>query len=116
MQRKYLLLGLIMAAIAVGAGCTGSSTQGNVGTFQRYTFTAVEPQWIRDGEPIEFEGEKWYPQDGMESLEDSEVSLMGEYKGTQFFIDKLDVRPYARLYTKLGRNQFRFFEKRSIHD
>ncbi len=44
---------------------------------------------------------------------DSEVLLLGEYRNVQFFIDKIDVRPYARLYTKFANNQFRFFKKRN---
>ena len=72
---------------------------------------AMEAEWIRNGEPIEFEDELWYPADSIEIFLDSEVSLIGEYQGVQFFIDKVDVRPFERLYTKFGRNKFRFFEK-----
>ena len=91
---------------------TGCLTQtGNVGNVQSYASPAIEAKWIRDGEPIEFEGELWYPADGIESLMDSEVYQIGDYKDTQIFIDKLDVRPYERLYTKYGNNQFRYFEK-----
>ena len=91
---------------------TGCLTQpGNVGNVQSYVFAPIEAKWIRDGEPIEFEGGLWYPADGIENLMDSEVYQIGEYKGTEIFIDKLDVRPYERLYTKYGKNQFRYFEK-----
>lgn len=90
----------------------GCITQpGNIGNVQSYSFPTVEAKWIRDGEPIEFEGELWLPADGIESLLDSEVYPIGEYKGIQIFIDKLDVRPYERLYTKYGKNQFRYFER-----
>ena len=91
---------------------TGCVTQtGNVGNVQSFLAPPVEAKWIRDGEPIEFEGVFWYPADGIESLLDSEVYHIGEYKDTQIFIDKLDVRPYERLYSKYGSNQFRYFEK-----
>lgn len=79
---------------------------------QQYSFTEIEAEWIRNGEPIEFEGELWFPADGMETLLDSEVYSAGEYKGVEIFVEKLDVRPYNRLYTKLGKNKFRFFEKK----
>lgn len=91
------------------AGCMTQT--GNVGNLQSYSAPALEVKWIRDGEPIEFEGELWYPADGIEILMDSEVYHISGYKGTQIFIDKLDVRPYERLYTKYGKNQFRYFEK-----
>ena len=100
---------LIVLGILFLAGC--SSTSGNVGQVQSYAFTQSEAPWIKNGEPIEFEGAFWYPQDGIEVLLDSEVNFLGEYKGVAFFSDKVDVRPYKRLYTKFGRNQFRYYEK-----
>jgi hypothetical protein len=75
-----------------------------------------ESEWIRNGEPIEFEGKAWHPQDGIESLQDSEVLLMGTYRDVRFFIDKLDVRPYDRLYTKFDTNKFRYFELKRQSD
>lgn len=92
------------------AGCSVSRKEGNVGQVQSYGFTDAEADWIRNGEPVEFEGQLWYPQDGIEILLDSEVQMIGEYRGLQVFVDKVDVRPYRRLYTKFGRNQFRYFE------
>ncbi len=92
------------------AGC--QTTGGNVGHVQGYPTVSMEAEWIRNGEPILFEEEQWYPADSIESFLDSEMMPAGIYKDVQFFTDKIDVRPYARLYTKFGRNQFRFFEKR----
>ena len=100
---------LINFLIVSTIGC--HSTQGNVGQVQSYAAFTTELEWIRNGEPIVFENEKWYPKDGTETMQDSEVMLLGEYRGVQFFIDKEDVRPYKRLYTKFGRNKFRYFEK-----
>ncbi|MBF0533164.1 MAG: hypothetical protein HQL23_08765 [Candidatus Omnitrophica bacterium] len=73
---------------------------------------AGEAVWIRDGEPIEFEKEKWFPQDGVETLLDNEVYLVGRYRGVPFYVEKIDVRPYDRLYTYFGEHQYRYFEKR----
>jgi len=90
-------------------GC--QSTGGNVGRLHSYSMTSMETAWIRNGEPIEFEGASWYPQDGVEGFRDSEMHLLGEHRGVQFFADKVDIRPYDRLYTKFDRNKFRFFTK-----
>lgn len=109
----YGLLSVVYGLLWV-AGC--AKPAGNVGNVQSYSAAAVEAQWIRDGEPIEFEGQMWYPADGVESLLDSEVYLLGEQRGAQFFADKTDVRPYNRLYTKFGKNQFRYFEKKDADD
>ena len=82
-----------------------------------YRFPSIEAEWIQNGDPIEFEGELWYPTDGVENLLDSEMYLVGEYRGVQFFIEKTDVRPYDRLYTKFAQNRFRYFQKKqSGHD
>ena len=101
---------IVLLLFFFAAGC--QSTGGNVGHIHSYPMTAIEAEWIRNGEPIEFEGELWYPADNIEVFLDSEISLIGKYQGVQFFIDKVDVRPFDRLYTKFGRNKFRFFEKR----
>ena len=108
-------LSLILAcSLLFLTGCI--NTKGNIGNVQSYPIPTFEAQWIRNGEPIEFEGERWYPADSTENLQDSEILLMGEHRGIQFFIDKLDVRPYNRLYTKFGRNKFRYFQKRTKED
>ena len=91
--------------------CVGCSR--TLETAQLYPVPAEEAEWIRQGEPIEFEGERWYPVDGVENLLDSEVYLAGEYRGVQIFVEKMDVRPYDRLYTKFEKNRFRYFEKRN---
>ena len=102
------------AMVVMVAGLMGCYTSsGNEGSVQTYPPMAVEAKWIRNGEPVEFEGELWYPSDGIESLLDSEVYLLGEYRGIQIFVDKLDVRPYNRLYTKFSKNKFRYYKKKS---
>ncbi len=100
----------VIALLLICAGCHSSA--GNIGQLQSFEVPSMEAEWIRQGEPIEFEGDLWYPQDGTESLIDSEVYLMGEIRGVQFFTDKEDVRPFERLYTKFGRNKYRYFEKK----
>jgi hypothetical protein len=91
-------------------GC--QSTQGNTGQINFYPAHSQEAQWIRNGEPIEFENAFWYNPEGFEIFLYSEMLIAGEYLGVPFFIDKVDVRPYDRLYTKFDRNKFRFFEQR----
>jgi hypothetical protein len=83
--------------------------RGNTGNLSVYKIPLQEPEWIRNGEPIEFEGQKWYPQDEVDILLDSEVSLVGEYRGVQVFIERVDVRPYRALYTKFGEHKFRSY-------
>ena len=105
MKRMFLCFALVVCCL----GCV--NTKGNVGRLQSYPFQVLETEWIRNGEPIEFENGLWYPQDDVEVLQDSEMILMGDYRGVQYFIHKFDVRPFRRLYTKFGPNKYRFFEK-----
>ena len=93
-------------------GCNSvPGSNGNIGQVQSYQAASIEAPWIRNGEPIEYQGELWYPQNGTEALLDTEVYLLGEYKDVQFFAEKVDVNPLERIYTKFGRNKFRYYEK-----
>ena len=104
--------GLLLVAAFLATGCLASHPA-DEGTLSGAALS--EPEWIHNGEPIEFEGEMWYPIDEVESLLDPEVYLAGEYRGVPFFTDRTDVKPYSRLYTHFGKNRYRAFEKRS-HD
>jgi len=110
-KNRQLKLTSILVLILLGAGCQTTTThkQKMVGI---YSIPSIEEEWIRQGQPLEFEGDLWYPQDGIEVFLDSEVYYIGEYKSASFFIDKQDVRPYNRLYTKFDKNQFRYFKKK----
>ena len=105
---KYFKFFCIFTVILISTGCSASHTFKQE---QIYPIPSSEAEWIRKGEPILFEGELWYPGDGTENLLDTEVEFVGEYQGIQIFIDKLDVRPFQRLYTKFGRSQYRYFER-----
>lgn len=103
------ILFLMVFLTTVFVGCVSTSGNGNVGQIQSFPIPQVEAEWIRNGEPIEFEEGFWFPSDETESFLDSEMFLLGEYRGVQYFIEKQDVRPYNRLYTKFARNKYRAF-------
>ena len=104
---NYVLLAVFVLAVAPGC----AHPPGNVGHIQSYSAPVVEAEWIRNGQPITFEDELWFPVDEVEALLDSEVYLVGEYQGVQIFVEKTDVRPYDRLYTKFDVNKFRIYER-----
>ena len=101
------MLGLFLMA---GAGC-GNMSSGNSGQLQSYPAPIIEAGWIRNGEPVVYEGQEWFPKRDVEVLLDSEVYQIGEYKGVQIFVDKTDIKPYRRMYTKFAKNKFRYFER-----
>ena len=111
MKKHILMLFVLTLSLT---GCT--KQEGNTGQMSTFIAPTTEAKWVKDGEPIEFEGELWYPQDAMDVLLDVEVEKQGEYKDVEFFSEKLDVRPFSRLYTKFGRNKFRVFEKSGTDD
>jgi hypothetical protein len=106
MRREIFLLGILIGMPVILTGC---SSTGNSGSIQSYSFMAVEPKWIRDGEPIFYDGQRWYPQDDVEVMQDSEVTLIGDYRGVQVFTAKTDVKPFDRLYTKFDVNKYRYY-------
>ena len=83
----------------------------NVGNMAKHAIPDIEADWIQNGEPIEFDEHLWYPQDRFDILLDSEVYFKGEYLGVNFFVEKSDVRPYNKIFTKFGRNKFRVYKK-----
>ena len=114
MNKTFIQVLLIGFCSIILGGCF--TTKGNEGDMNKFSTPKIEADWILNGEPIEFEGESWYPQDGFDILLATEVYRIGEYKGVEFFVDRTDVRPYNRLYTKFGQNKFRYFEKALAHD
>ncbi len=105
----FSLGALVFSLWLVGCAHTSSDNEGQI---QSYAAPPIEAGWIRDGQPIEYGSQRWYPVNDVETLLDSEVYQVGEYKGVQIFVDKVDTKPYHRLYTKFAKNKFRFFETR----
>ena len=104
-------LGLVLVLAGFGGGCASLNSDNN-GQIQSYPAPIIEAGWIRNGDPIIYGGTKWYPVNDYEILQDSEVFQVTEYKGVQVFIEKIDTKPYERIYTKFDKNKFRYFERR----
>ena len=110
-NRAILKIGLMFILTGLCGGCA-SLNNNNDSQLQSYPAPIIEAGWIRDGEPIVYDGNKWYPVNDYEVLQDSEVFQIGEYKGVQIFVEKIAVKPYDRLYTKFDKNKFRYFERK----
>lgn len=91
------------------AGCQFPHSTDNVMTVAA---PLDEPSWIRDGEPIVYDNLKWYPTREIERFMDNEVYQVGEYRSVVFFLDKADVKPFERLYTRFAKGRYRAFERR----
>ena len=106
---KKILTVITGCCLAAVAGCI-MPQRGDEAPIMTAT-QLTEPAWIRNGESIVFEGETWIPTDEVENLMDSEVYQAGTYRDVPFFIEKIDVRPFERLYTHFSRNRYRAFEQ-----
>ena len=110
-NKRMALVFLWLGVTGFLGGCS-SLSNGNDGQLQSYSTPAIEAGWIRNGDPIQYDGNKWYPVNDYEVLQDSEVYQIIEYKGVQVFVEKIATKPYPRLYTKFDKNKFRYFERR----
>jgi hypothetical protein len=108
-MKKILLVFLLCCAVVSVAGCVLPRSAGEPSIIGPGALT--EPVWIRNGEPIVFEAEDWFPVDEVENLLDSEVYEAGTYRDVPFFIEKTDVRPFERIYTHFSKNRYRAFEQ-----
>ncbi|NLE64573.1 MAG: hypothetical protein GX606_01510 [Elusimicrobia bacterium] len=104
-----VMTGFLIGGLLCCVGCAGVSLRSSS---DRTSSLLSEPQWIRDGRPVLFEGEPWFPTDDVENLLDSEVYRVFEDQGVPFFVEETDVRPWARLYTRFSKDRYRAFEKR----
>ncbi|MFC1593777.1 hypothetical protein ACFL38_00445 [Candidatus Omnitrophota bacterium] len=105
MKKGIIVLLLVVCVCVFTFGCMNRSRF-------RGDYPFKESDWIRDGDPLMFENTHWHPTDDVENLLDREVEYVGEFRGIPFYIEKRDVRPFERLYTKFGYHQFRVFKKR----
>lgn len=101
---------LTVMLVIILSACTRLNAN-NEGLLQSYAAPVVEPAWIRNGDPIVFENHRWYPVDDTETLLDGEVFQVGEFKGTALFVEKIDARPFDRIYTKFAKAKFRYYER-----
>lgn len=107
MKKERVLL--LLLGFSMFAGCALPQRADLTGVVTADQLT--EPLWIRNGEPVIFEGEDWFPTDEVENLLDGEIYQAGTCRDVPFFIDKRDVRPFDRVYTRFDKNRYRAFEQ-----
>ncbi len=103
------LLGILLFSQQI-SGCV---VPGGYATKESLT---KEPTWIREGQPILYNNQNWYPTEDVENLTDNEMDYIGEYNDVAFYVDKIQVKPFNRLYTKFGYHKYRVFLRQESHD
>ena len=106
MKKARVLWVVFCLALAAGCGLPRRTDDTGIVTSSQLT----EPLWIRNGEPVIFEGEDWFPTDEVENFLDGEIYQAEVYRDVPVFIDRTDVRPFERVYTRFGKNRYRAFE------
>ncbi len=106
---KKILMAVLFLVTGVVAGCVMPQRDDNQGLITVTQLT--EPVWIRNGEPVSFESEDWFPTDEVENLLENEVFQIGMYRDMPLFVERADVRPFERLYTRFSRNRYRAFQQ-----
>lgn len=108
MKRLWAVV-ILMTLTGAGCGMPSRGLDGNVNV----SVVAMEPEWIRNGEPIEMEQTSWYPTDEVERLMENEVVRIGQFRDVAVLVERVDVKPYARLYTRFEKGRYRAFEPRN---
>lgn len=105
---RHLVLLLVITMLSAGCISLPKPTDNKIAV----PTPTSEAAWIRNGEPIQFEGDDWYPTDEVENILDNEIYQVGVYRDVIFFLEKTDVRPFERVYTRFAKNRYRAFERR----
>jgi hypothetical protein len=108
-MKNIITAACLVVIIGVVSGCV--TTSRNEDPVILTAAQLSEPAWIRNGDAIPFEGEEWFPTDEVESILDTEVYQAGSYRDVPFYLEKTDVRPFDRVYTRFGKNRYRAFEQ-----
>lgn len=111
MKGKCFFLLVMLLALILFAGCAG----GAMGRYIR-SYPIREADWIRDGKPIIYEGLNWHPTENIENHLDKEMEYVGEFQRVPFYVERRQIKPYNRIYTKFGYHKYRvFLEKKNDH-
>jgi hypothetical protein len=110
MGQRIWVTGMVFSVLLALGGC--QTMQSGPDASAMAGLERGEPGWIVNGEPISFEGNAWFPTDEVERFLESEVFRLGVYREVPFFVDRTDVRPFERIYTRFAPGRYRAFEQK----
>jgi hypothetical protein len=103
---KFLFAFSILISLGLILGCEVPTA------YTRAQFAVNEPPWIREGQPIIYNNQNWYPSEEVENFTDGEMEYVATYNDAPFYVEKRQVKPFNRIYTKFGYHKYRIFLKR----
>lgn len=111
-MRKSEVLKTIFALLILSfAGCAASQS----GSFSR-EYKSKEAGWIKEGKPIIFEARSWYPTEYIENHIDSEMDYVDQFQNVPFYVERRQIKPFDRIYTKFDYHKYRLFLEKKGYD
>jgi hypothetical protein len=106
MRRKQFIIALFLILIFSLAGCAAGYLN------KPHDYTTKEADWIRNGQPITYDNKKWYPTEYIENHLDVEMEYAGEFQKVPFYVERRQIKPFNRIYTKFDYHKYRLFTER----
>ena len=103
----FSLLFFILALFGCAAGSSGRISS---------DYAIKDADWIREGRPIIYEDKSWFPTEHIENHLDREMEYLGEFQQVPFYVERRQIKPYNRIYTKFGYHKYRLFLKKKEYD
>ncbi|MEW6008659.1 MAG: hypothetical protein AB1629_03400 [Candidatus Omnitrophota bacterium] len=102
---------LVLFLAIVLAGCAGSyAARRNI------DYAIKEAEWIKDGKPLIYDNKSWYATEFIENHLDNEMEYVGEFQNAPFYVERRQIKPYNRIYTKFDYHKYRLFLERKPTD
>ncbi len=111
-MRKKEILNTMLALLIFGfAGCAANQS----GALNK-DFTTREAGWVKEGKPIIFESRSWYPTEYIENHVDSEMDYVDQFQNVPFYVERRQIKPFDRIYTKFDYHKYRLFIEKKSYD
>lgn len=107
---RFFIIFILLFFISSLLGCVAGSSSRRYGDY-----AMKEADWIKEGRPLINKNNKWYPTEYIENHLDSEMEYVGEFQQVSFYVERRQIKPYNRIYTKFEYHKYRRFTKKN-HD
>lgn len=100
---KFKRISVLFLAVALSGCIAGSAGRRNI------DYAIKEAGWIKEGKPIIHDDKSWYATEYIENHLDNEMEYVGEFQSVPFYVERRQIKPYNRIYTKFDYHKYRVF-------
>lgn len=111
MPKKGLLTTILALLVLGAAGCATNQS----GAFNK-DFSTREAGWVKEGKPIIFGSSSWYPTEYIENHLDAEMEYVDQFQNVPFYVERRQIKPFDRIYTKFDYHKYRLFLEKKGYD